>query len=142
LELLTDTRFLFSAAKDGTVKVWNLTEPITSFSIEGHPAAVTAMRLEISGRRLVTGCADGVVRVWELLWNYRFPGWQPISAEAKSVLRSLMSLYSENGVEKPNIDDTITNRILLEMDYCGFGVIPSETLKQTLHNLLTDWKNV
>jgi hypothetical protein len=98
------------------------------------------MKLEISGRRLVTGSADGVVRVWELLWNYRFPGWQPITAKAKSVLYSLMSMYSEDGKTKPNIDEATANRIILEMDYCGFGTIPSETLQQTLQELLADWK--
>jgi WD40 repeat protein len=141
LELSTDARFLFSSAKDGIIKVWNLAESGSAFSIEGHPAAVTTMRLEISGRRLVTGCADGVVRAWELFWNHRFPGWQPISAEAISALRSLASLYSEDGVEKPNIDEATANRIILEMDYCGFGTIPSKALKQALDDLLADWKS-
>ncbi|MDR0329026.1 MAG: protein kinase [Planctomycetaceae bacterium] len=142
LELLSDSRFLFSAGKDGLVKVWRLTEPMISASIEGHPAAVTAMKLEISGRRLITGSADGVVRVWELLWNYRFPGWQPITSKTKSVLYSLMSMYSEDGKIKPNIDEATANRIILEMDYCGFGTIPSETLRQTLQELLAGWKAV
>ena len=141
LELLADARFLFSSARDGTVRVWNLTDSLSSCAIEGHPAAVTTMRLEISGRRLVTGCADGVVRAWELLWNYRFPGWQPISAEAISVLRSLVLLYSEDGIVKPKIDEAITNKIMLEMDYCGFGTISSKTLKQALNDILADWKS-
>ena len=140
LELLADARFLFSSAKDGTVKVWNLADSLSSFAIEGHPAAVTTMRLEISGRRLVTGCADGVVRAWELLWNHHFPGWQPISAEAISALRSLLSLHSEDGSAKPKIDEAILNRIILEMDYCGFGTIAATTLKQALDDILADWK--
>jgi len=140
LELLADARFLFSSARDGTVRVWNLADSLSSVAIEGHPAAVTTMRLEISGRRLVTGCADGVVRAWELLWNYRFPGWQSISAEAISVLRSLVSLYSEDGVSKPKIDDARVHRIILEMDYCGFGTIASKTLKQAIDDILADWK--
>ena len=108
--------------------------------IEGHPAAVMAIRLEISGRRLVTGGADGVVRAWELQWNYRFPGWQSVSEDAKSVLKALLLSYSEDGLKKPNIDESATNRILLEMDYCGFGTIPVAALKQTLGELLDDWK--
>jgi len=140
LELLADSRFLFSAAKDGLVKVWGLTEPGQPSLIEGHPTAITTMSLEISGRRLVTGCADGVVRTWEVQWNYRFPGWQPISPKAKEVMSALMSLYSKDGVVKPKIDETIANRILLEMDYSGFGTIPSETLRQTLQDMLADWK--
>ena len=140
LELLADARFLFSAARDGTVRVWNVIDSMSSLVIEGHPAAITAMRLEISGRRLVTGCADGVVRAWELIWNYRFPGWQPISAEAISVLRSLIALYSEDGVQKPKIDEATASRIILEMDYCGFGTIASKTLRQALDDILEDWK--
>jgi len=139
LELSKDVRFLFSAAKDGSVKVWHLTESMSSHTIEGHPAAVTAMALEISGRRLVTGCEDGVVRAWELLWNYRFPGWQPMSPEANSMLRSLVSSYSEAGATKPKIDEAIERRIILEMGYCGFGTIPTETLKQALNDLLVSW---
>ena len=142
LELLADARFLFSSAKDGTMRVWNLADSLSSCAIEGHPAAVTAMRLEISGRRLVTGCADGVVRIWELLWNYRFPGWQPISAEAISVLRSLLSLYSDDGVKKPKIDESVVSRIVLEMDYCGFGTIASKALRQAIDDILADWKAV
>ena len=141
LELLADVRFLFSASKDETVKVWNLSESMSSVTIEGHPAAVTAMRLEISGRRLVTGAEDGVVRIWELQWNHRFPGWQPISSEAESLLRTLLTLYSEDGVSKPNIDESAVHRILLEMDYCGFGVIPQELLKETLDGLLDKWES-
>jgi hypothetical protein len=81
------------------------------------------------------------VRVWELHWNYQFPGWQPISTEALSVLRSLASLYSEDGLSKPNIDETIASRIILEMGYCGFGTIPAETLKQALDDLLASWQH-
>ena len=138
LEVLADARFLFSASKDGTVKVWGLSEPMVSSTIEGHPAAVTAMSLEISGRRLVTGGADGVVRIWELLWHHRFPGWQPISSKAKSVLGTLMSMYSEDGVSKPKVDESSSGRILLEMDYCGFGTIPQETLREMLDDLLAE----
>ena len=143
LEVLADSRFLFSASKDETVKVWSLTEPMATSTIEGHPAAITAMRLEISGRRLVTGDADGVVRVWELLWNHHFPGWQPVSAKAKSVLASLLSFHlenktRENGAGKLKMDEATINRILLEMDYCGFGTIPQESLRQTMDDLLSD----
>ena len=142
LELLADARFLLSAAKDGTIKVWQLKEPLASSSIEGHHAEVTAMALEISGRRLITGGGDGVVRAWELLWNYHFPGWQQISAEVKSVLRSLLSVYSEDGMKKPNVDEAAINRIILEMGYCGFGTIPSVMLRQTLDDILSAWQNV
>jgi WD40 repeat protein len=139
LELSADGRFLFSSAKETLVKVWQTAEPFNQYLIEGHPAAVSAMVLEISGRRLVTGCADGVVRAWELLWNYRFPNWQPVTAEAESVLRSLLSLYSADGTEKPKIDESGTSRIVLEMGYCGFGTIPAAEIRKKIGDLVATW---
>jgi hypothetical protein len=50
-------------------------------------------------------------------------------------------LYSEDGVGKPKYDEAIANRILLEMGYCGFGTIPSETLRQAFGGLLADWND-
>ena len=140
LELLADSRFLFSSAKDGLIKTWSLTGvPMTSSTIEGHPSAITSMRLEISGRRLVTGCADGVVRAWEVLWDHRFVEWQSITPQAKSAMLVLLSLYSEDGIAVPRVDEAIAARILLEMDYSGFGTIPQDALQQALSDLLTAW---
>ena len=42
---------------------------------------------------------------------------------------------------KPKIDEATANRIILEMDYCGFGTIASKTLRQALDGMLADWKN-
>ena len=148
LGLLADSRFLFSASKDGNIKVWNLTESIrpetiTGAVIEGHPSAITSICLEISGRRLVTGCADGVVRAWEVLWNHMpaESGSPPAQhlAKAKSAMHALLSLHSEDGAVKPNIDETISARILLEMDYSGFGTIPQNMLKKMLDDMLAVW---
>ncbi len=55
---------LLSASADGSVKLWQIpgaaAKPLT------HPAAVTSAVLSADGARLVTGCDDKQVRLWDL----------------------------------------------------------------------------
>jgi WD40 repeat protein len=52
------------AFSDREVRVWEL-EPRTSVALARHPAAITALALADDGARTATGCADGVVRIFE-----------------------------------------------------------------------------
>jgi WD40 repeat protein len=141
LEPLSDDRFLLTCAKDAKVRLSGLEDRSIQRIIEGHPAPVQALSLEISGRRFVTGSDDAVVRVWELHWNYQFPGWSKVTPKAESVLKILLSLYSPDvfGLETPKIDEAVIKRIVLEMEYRGFGVILPEELKKTIDRLIADW---
>ncbi|MDR1963004.1 MAG: protein kinase, partial [Planctomycetaceae bacterium] len=94
LELLADDRFFLSCAKDGKIRLEGIRNRSIQRVIEGHPSPVLAMSLDVTGRRFVTGCEDAVVRVWDLYWNYKFPGWSPMTPEAESTLKILLSLYS------------------------------------------------
>ncbi|MDR3182817.1 MAG: protein kinase [Planctomycetaceae bacterium] len=138
LSLLPDARFLLSASKDTTVRLTRLSalpNVLKEKQIEGHPDAVTAMTLDVSGRRMVTGCEDGIVRIWELSWNFMFPGGQPMSPKAELLLRHLAMFYSADGETFPQLSEAAEKRILLEMEYRGFGMIPAATLKEKLTEL-------
>ncbi len=58
-------RFVFSASADGSVRRWAV-DTGQEKSLYAHPAAVTAALLASSGIRLVTGCADNVLRVFDV----------------------------------------------------------------------------
>jgi WD40 repeat protein len=142
LELLADDRFFLSCAKDTKIRLEGIRDRSIQRIIEGHPSPVLALSLDITGRRFVTGCEDAVVRVWDLYWNYKFPGWSPMTPEAETTLKMLLSLYSPDaeGRKTPKVDAAILKRITLEMEYRGFGMILPEERKQTIIKLLNSWE--
>ncbi|MDR0338351.1 MAG: protein kinase [Planctomycetaceae bacterium] len=142
LELLADNRFFLSSAKDTTIRLEGVQNRSIQRVIEGHSSPVLAMALDVTGRHFVTGCEDAVVRVWDLYWNYKFPGWSPMTPEAETILKMLLSLYSPDveGCETPQVDAAILKRITLEMEYRGFGMILPEERKQTITRLLNTWE--
>ncbi|MDR1270467.1 MAG: protein kinase, partial [Planctomycetaceae bacterium] len=142
LELLADDRFFLSCSKDAKIRLEGIRNRSVHRVIEGHSSPVLAMALDITGQRFVTGCEDAVVRVWDLYWNYKFPGWSPMTPEAETILKMLLSLYSPDaeGCETPTVDAAILKRITLEMEYRGFGMILPEERKQTITRLLNAWK--
>ncbi|GHT44459.1 hypothetical protein FACS189454_01900 [Planctomycetales bacterium] len=139
LRLLPDERFLLTASRDATVRITRIEDLVLQHQITGNSVPVTAMSQDVAGKRIITAGEDGVVRVWDLTWNFQFPGWQDCSAKAEAVMRNLLSLYSSDGVEPPKVDAAVTKRILLEMEYRGFGTIPSNKLKQMLEKLVRDF---
>ena len=139
--LFGDESGFVSASKDMKLRVEGIEDRTIGRMIEGHSSPILTLASEISGRRLVTGCDDATVSVWELHWDYVFPGWTTAIPRAESVLRTLLSLYSPDaaGREPPKIDAAIAKRILLEMEYCGFGMILPEERKQMIARLIADW---
>lgn len=57
---------LFTAAKDRTVKVWNLDEMTYVETLFGHADAITAID-SLSPERAVSVGADRTVRMWKVL---------------------------------------------------------------------------
>lgn len=60
----TDDARRIGAFSDREARVWEL-EPGTSVALPKHPAAITALALALDGVRSATGCADGIVRIFE-----------------------------------------------------------------------------
>jgi WD40 repeat protein len=66
LDLSSDGRYLASAGKDDTVRVWD-TETMEELGIiEGHPDDVFSVSFAPDTSFLATGCLDGAVRVYAL----------------------------------------------------------------------------
>ncbi len=138
---LGDERGFLSTGKDMKLRVEGIQDRSNSRVIEGHASPILALTADISGRRVITGCDDATVNVWELNWNYEFPGWGPATPDAENIVTSLLTLYSPDplGKETPKVDSVILKRILLEMEYRGYGTILPEELKQLCSRKLAQW---
>lgn len=66
--LAESAHLLLTASMDGTVCVWDISDPAAPQPLESrtlkHGAAVTTMAASADGRSVVTGCDDGKVRWW------------------------------------------------------------------------------
>jgi WD40 repeat protein/serine/threonine protein kinase len=133
LELLADNRFFLSCSKDKKVRLGGVLAENQSMQrvIEGHPSPLLTLAVDVTGRRFITGGEDALVRIWDMYWNYRFPGWSGMTPSAERTLNVLLSLYSDNG-KLPELDGVIIQRILLEMEYRGFGMILPKEVKQRI----------
>jgi eukaryotic-like serine/threonine-protein kinase len=70
-----DGRTIATAGGDNTVCIWELpatlpktrpTQLAPRFTLTGHANSVTAVAFSLDGRRLASGAADGVIRVWDV----------------------------------------------------------------------------
>ena len=141
LELSAGNRFVISASKDKKVCLHSLLEPVPDRLIEGHAAPITSFAFDISARRFLTGDEEGFVRFWSLYWDYAFSGWSGMTPQAERMMQVLLSLCSKDpkGLETPQVDSATMRRVILEMEYRGFGTILPETIKQTILQKIENW---
>jgi WD40 repeat protein len=70
------TRLAF--AIDGAIHIWDIHDRREIAALKGHDSGISAIIISPDGSRIVTGAADGTVRVWdgnhyELLLTFRIP---------------------------------------------------------------------
>eukprot|EP00960_Hanusia_phi_P036298 752258-Hanusia_phi.AAC.1 len=56
---------LVSSSKDSLIKVWELDQQCCVQTLTGHRSEIWSLAVDLQGRRLVSGGADGELRVWE-----------------------------------------------------------------------------
>ncbi len=140
LEISADDRFLLNVGKDMKIGMSPLLGG-TSRTIEGHPAPIMCIAIDVPGRRFITGCDDAIVRTWDLSWDFAFDGWQPVDARAENHLRALLTLFCPDGKGEhpPVVDAASMRRLRTEMEYRGFGAIPPEEMRSAIDRLISNW---
>jgi WD40 repeat protein/serine/threonine protein kinase len=61
-----DGRFLASASKDKTVRIWDRATGETVRILRGHPDQAYCLAYSADGKRLASGGSTGVIKVWDL----------------------------------------------------------------------------
>lgn len=56
---------LASGHGDGKIRCWDILRGECLFSLEGHKSEITAISFSLDGKYLLSGSADGVVKIWD-----------------------------------------------------------------------------
>ncbi|QPG76273.1 hypothetical protein FOA43_003659 [Brettanomyces nanus] len=58
---------LAAGYSDGSIKIWDLTSRSVIINFEGHRSAVTVLKFDRSGARLISGSRDTTIILWDLV---------------------------------------------------------------------------
>ena len=142
LSCIVDNRFMLTASRDQTVKIWKIADGSLLKTVSGHSGAVTGIATDFSGSKILTSSDDGTVRFWELYWDYVWPGNSEWDSSAEPIIQTLLSLYCPDpaGEQPPVLEEQGIRRIILEMEYRGFGWITPEGMRNAIKKLQANWK--
>jgi hypothetical protein len=96
----------------------------------------------------MSGSLDKTVRLWELDWEYEFPGWKDWDDGARLCLENFLTLhcaYAEDGIsriEKPEWNDEQFVMLLKEFQYRGYGWLRPDGVRRKLEELTATWQGL
>jgi len=85
LAFAPDGRLLASGGREGTARVWEVTEGETIFHLTGHGREVRWVAFARDGTLLATAGNDGTARVWQIADGQEYAIYRPKRAVARAV---------------------------------------------------------
>ncbi|QLG74500.1 hypothetical protein HG535_0G03830 [Zygotorulaspora mrakii] len=67
LQYHRDTNILAAGYADGTIKIWDLMSKTVLLSLSGHKSAITVLKFDSTGTRMVSGSRDSDIILWDLI---------------------------------------------------------------------------
>ncbi|CUM64345.1 uncharacterized protein PRCAT00001947001 [Priceomyces carsonii] len=62
-----ETNILAAGYSDGTIKIWDIASASVVISFQGHVSAISILKFDRSGTRLVSGSSDSSIILWDLV---------------------------------------------------------------------------
>jgi len=135
-----DDRFIFSAggsmnrSRDSAVRVLDLQTTACLRKLEGTAQRVEALALSPDGRYLVSGGSDPSLHLWELDWEFEFPGPADWDEGARPYLENFLTLHTSQAGE-PAWSETDFQELLISLGYHGYGWLREEGVRRKLEEM-------
>lgn len=124
-----DGRFILSISLDGTLRIWRTHNGECLHTIEGfymYAVQKQTMRhnidgslLFVKGYRLKSNTVQNKGDIWDILWDYEFPGWTDWDEGARPYLEIFLSLH-------PKYTGDDFNILIEELQNRGYGWLRPE----------------
>ncbi len=161
VKLFPDGTWLVSSGKDKTIRFWNLSQCAEVHKITSVDGEFCDLALDFSGLTLIAGSETGVIRCWNLFWDYEL-GLRHSNSDITPLLRSLSAYYAmclklsksatppsdyyrlnaSNYVKKYSdagaLTPDIIQKIYTEIAYRGFHDVSLDYVKKSVEEL---WKS-
>ena len=131
---------------DCFVRLWDLAGSTSAHVLQGHRRKVISVSFSADARFLLSGDEYGEVRLWELDWDYEFPGWSDRDEGARPYLEIFLTLhcpYGKDGISrvgKPVWNDEDFEKLVTDLQYRGYGWLRPEGVKRELEKMAANWQ--
>jgi len=94
----------------------------------------------------LSGSEDESLRLWQLVWDYEFPGSADWDDGAQPCLETFLTLhcpYGDDGIScvgKPQWTDDDFERLLFTLGCVGYGWLRPEGVKKKLEEMAANWQ--
>ena len=146
LSIFSDGNYAVTAAGN-VVFLWDLETGQCLRTFEGHERPVACLAVSPDARWLLSGAFDGELKLWELIWDYEFPGAADLDLGIRHHLRIFLARhrpYAKVGLrrrETPGREgraswgDRDLKRLLTELQQRGYGWLRPEGVRRELERL-------
>ena len=157
IKLFPDSKWLVSTGKDKKLRVWNLANQTEAHKISSLYGEIVSIALDFSGLTLFTGAEKGVVRRWNIQWDYKEPDLKDYDSEREFLIANLAARYAlvqryancsapedyygtatsflMSRYNQTPLSDWIAQMVYAEAQYRGLVGVPFENIRKTLENL-------
>ncbi|WP_156972234.1 protein kinase domain-containing protein, partial [Syntrophaceticus schinkii] len=123
-----DGRFAVSASRELTLKLWDVRNGQCIRTLEGHGKGIYTAAFSHDGGYLISGAADTTGRIWQLDWEYMFPGWADWDEEARIYLEIFLTLH-------PDYNESDFKNLITDLQNRGYGWLRPGGVRARLEEL-------
>jgi WD40 repeat protein len=152
--LSVDGRYALSVS-GRVIQLWDAMTGRCVRTLDGHTNHVTGVCLSSDNRFVLSVGMDQTVRLWELDWEYEFPGWADWDDGARPYLEDFLTAHTPYAATLPpswqtsgeEIELALTRRgrvtwadadfqrLLTNLENCGYGWLRPEGIRKKLKEM-------
>ncbi|NUQ66363.1 MAG: serine/threonine protein kinase, partial [Pirellulales bacterium] len=142
------------------LRLWEISTGRCVRTFEGHAGGVTSVCLSADARWALSGSSDNTLRLWELDWDYEFPGWAHWDEAARPYLETFLTLHTSYAAAlsadrepmEAEIQAALTRRggptwsdadfqcLVDTLGCAGFGWLRPEGVRKKLNEMAANWQ--